>query len=228
MPLLCAEHLCVSFGNSASPVRALRDVTTDFREGEFTLVRGPSGSGKSTLLAVLAGLIIPDAGQVSFGDVCLTSLSSAARACFRLTHVGFVFQSFQLFDTLSALENVALPMQIAGVPARVARHRAASLLELVDVAQRGDLPPKRLSGGEQQRTAVARALALDPILLLADEPTASLDGENGKAIARLLQWAAHDRGRLVMAISHDERLLPFADRIVTMTDGAIVADERIS
>ncbi len=226
MPTLRAEGVTVSFGSGPQAVRTLTDLHVSVGAGEMTLVRGPSGSGKSTLLAVLGGLLTADAGRVFLDALCVTELGEAARARYRMRQVGFVFQGFQLFDTMSAIENVALPLLMAGTPAADARHRAAGLLDRFGVGHRRELRPKQMSGGEQQRVAIARALALDPAVILADEPTAALDGATGRTVAAELRRAASELGKLVVTISHDERLLPFADRVLTLADGRIVSDVR--
>lgn len=228
MAVLRTEGVSVSFGEGPHLVRPLRDVDVECVTGEMTLVRGPSGSGKSTLLAVLGGLLTAERGRVFLDALCVSDLGDGARARYRMRQVGFVFQSFRLFDTMSAIENVALPLLMAGVSPGRARVRAAELLETFGVSARADAKPGVLSGGEQQRVAVARALSLDPVVILADEPTASLDGESGRTVASLLQKAAREFGKLVVTISHDERLLPFADRVLTLADGQLVSDVRAS
>lgn len=226
MATLVAEGVAVSFGTPPTRVRTLSDVSVSFGSGDMTLVRGPSGSGKSTLLAVLGGLLTADEGRVLLDDICVSALDDAGRAHVRMTRIGFVFQSFQLFDTMSALENVALPLHMLGTPSEVARKRAAALLEMFEVGHRSALRPKQMSGGEQQRVALARALSTDPAVILADEPTAALDGRAGAVVASMLQRAARDLGKLVVTISHDERLFPYADRVITLSDGRIASDER--
>lgn len=228
MAVLRTEGVSVSFGAGAHRVRPLRDVDVQFVTGEMALVRGPSGSGKSTLLAVLGGLLQADAGCVCLDALCVSDLGDSARARFRMRQVGFVFQSFQLFDTMSARENVALPLLMAGVGRARSMERAEALLDTFGLAGRAGAMPRELSGGEQQRVAVARALSLDPVVLLADEPTASLDGDAGRTVSSLLQRAAHEFGKLVVTISHDERLLPYADRVVTLADGRVVSDRKPS
>ncbi len=226
MATLVAEQVAVSFGVPPTRVRTLSDVSVSFRSGEMTLVRGPSGSGKSTLLAVLGGLLTADEGRVLLDGVCVSALDDRARAHVRMTRIGFVFQTFQLFDTMTALENVALPLHMLGVRGAVAMRRATDLLDTFEVGHRAGLRPKQMSGGEQQRVALARALSTDPSVILADEPTAALDGQTGAVVAAMLQRAARELGKLVVTISHDERLFPFADRVVTLSDGRIVSDRR--
>ncbi len=226
MATLVAEHLAVSFGVPPNRVRTLDDVSLAFGSGEMTLVRGPSGSGKSTLLAILGGLLTADEGRVLLDNVEVSALGDAARARIRMTRIGFVFQSFQLFDTMTALENVALPLNMLGVRGAAATDRASELLHTFGVQHRAGLRPQQMSGGEQQRVALARALSTNPSVILADEPTAALDGQSGAVVAGLLQRAARELGKLVITISHDERLFPFADRVVTLSDGRVVADQR--
>jgi len=226
MTCLRAEALDVSFGMAPHRVRPLAGVSIEFSSGEVTLVRGPSGSGKSTLLAVLGGLLTPDHGRVFVGPTCLTTLAESDRARFRMTHIGFVFQAFQLFETMTALENAALPLMMAGVAARPARQRASELLDMLGLAARASALPRQMSGGEQQRVAIARALSCDPAVVLADEPTAALDGSAGRTVATLLQSAARHLGKLVVVISHDERLLGFSDRVIALSDGRVASDGR--
>ncbi len=226
MATLAAVGVGVSFGMPPVRVRTLSDVSVSFGSGDMALVRGPSGSGKSTLLAVLGGLLTADEGRVLLDDVCVSALGDAGRAHLRMTRIGFVLQTFQLFDTLTALENVALPLRMLGTPSAVATKRASELLEMFDLGSRSTLRPKQMSGGEQQRVALARALSTDPAVILADEPTAALDGQAGAVVASMLRRAARDLGKLVVTISHDERLFPFADRVITLSDGRIVSDER--
>ncbi|MGC4081514.1 MAG: ABC transporter ATP-binding protein [Vicinamibacterales bacterium] len=226
MATLRAEGITVRFGAPPHDVRPLTSVDAAFTSGDMTLVRGPSGSGKSTLLAVLGALLTANSGRVFLDALCVSDLGDAARARYRMRHVGFVFQGFQLFGTMSALENVMLPMQMTGVVTSRARARAAELLDRFGLASRLALRPKQLSGGEQQRVALARALSVDPTILLADEPTASLDGDAGHVVASLLQTTARTLGKVVVTISHDERLIPFANRVITLADGRIASDTR--
>jgi putative ABC transport system ATP-binding protein len=187
----------------------------------LTLLEGPSGSGKTTLLSVLGGLLTPDKGQVQLDGRPLFGADADARAKERLRNVGFVFQASRLISAMNVLQNVMLPLQLAGRGAVAAQQRAMELLSQLGVDRHAQSRPHTLSGGERQRVAMARALANNPAVVLADEPTASLDSRNGAALAALLQQVAHEHGRVVVVVSHDTRLLPYADRVIRMLDGAI-------
>jgi putative ABC transport system ATP-binding protein len=191
--------------------------------GQFVAIAGPSGSGKSTLLGLVAGLDQPSAGRIEVAGVEITALDEDALARFRLDHVGYVFQSYHLIPTLTAEENVAVPLELAGVPD--AGGRARALLAEVGLAERGHHYPVQLSGGEQQRVAVARAMARKPPLLLADEPTGNLDSATGKQIIDLLVGANRRLGTTLVLVTHDAALAAHADRVVTLRDGRIVSDE---
>ncbi|MCE5233679.1 MAG: ABC transporter ATP-binding protein [Mizugakiibacter sp.] len=196
------------------------------RAGELTLISGPSGCGKSTLLAILSGLLRPEAGRVGALGEDLWALDPHALDRFRLHHTGFVFQGFNLFPALTALEQVQLPLGYLGLDAHVARARAVAALHEVGLGHRLRLRPAELSGGEKQRVAIARAVAKHPRLLFADEPTSALDGVNGAAVIDILHRVARTHDAAVLCVSHDPRLHAHADRIVTMEDGRILADLR--
>jgi putative ABC transport system ATP-binding protein len=221
---LVAEGVSKSFANGPRLTRVVREVSLAIAPGALTLVRGPSGSGKSTLLALLAGLSRPDGGRVLSLGTDLARLDAEALDAFRLAHCGFVFQGFNLFGTLSALDNVRLPLQYQGVPEREARERARQALVDVGLQPRMQLLPAQLSGGEKQRVAVARALVKRPQLVFADEPTSALDKENGQTVTRLLRRLAHEQGCTVLAVTHDPRLMAHADRVITLEDGQVVSD----
>ncbi|ADL46983.1 ABC transporter ATP-binding protein [Micromonospora aurantiaca (nom. illeg.)] len=200
---------------------ALHDVSLTVRPGECVAVLGPSGSGKSTLLNLLAALDRPDAGTVTVAGTRLEKLGEAASARFRRAHVGLVFQFFNLLDDLTVLDNVLLPAQLAGAPARAAREHAASLLDSLGIARHAHAYPGRLSGGERQRVAVARALINRPALLLADEPTGALDTASGEDVRRLLD-ELHRSGQTIVLVTHDLRLAEAsAGRTIRLRDGRI-------
>ncbi len=184
------------------------------------MITGPSGSGKTSLLTVLGALLAPDRGRVLVDGLDLGGLSASQRTRFRKRRVGFVFQSFRLMDSLTADENVRMSLAMRGVPE--ARTRSVAALAQVGLRSKLHLKPSQLSGGERQRVAVARALAHDPDIIFADEPTASLDRENGLRIGELLALAAQRPGRSVVVVSHDDRLTPFAKRVVRMEDGQVL------
>jgi putative ABC transport system ATP-binding protein len=204
-------------------VDVLADVSLDVPAGQFLAIAGPSGSGKSTLLGLIAGLDRPTAGRIEVAGVPISTLDEDALARFRLDHVGYVFQSFHLFPTLTAEENVAVPLELGGDADAIPRARA--LLAEVGLADRAHHYPVQLSGGEQQRVAVARALARRPPLLLADEPTGNLDSATGKQIIELLVGANRRLGRTLVLVTHDAALAAHADRVITLRDGRIVSDE---
>ncbi|MEH0827132.1 MULTISPECIES: ABC transporter ATP-binding protein [Micromonospora] len=200
---------------------ALHDVSLTVRPGECVAVLGPSGSGKSTLLNLLAALDRPDAGTVTVAGTRLDKLGEAASARFRRAHVGLVFQFFNLLDDLTVLDNVLLPAQLAGAPARASRAHAAALLDSLGIARHAQAYPGRLSGGERQRVAVARALVNRPALLLADEPTGALDTASGEDVRRLLD-ELHRSGQTIVLVTHDLRLAEAsAGRTIRLRDGRV-------
>lgn len=207
------------FGRGHTEVRAVDGVDLDVQSGEIVLIMGPSGSGKTTLLTLIGGLLTPDEGSIEVDGVELTALPQGGRAEFRREHIGFVFQSFNLLGALTAVENVELPMNTAGVSGAPARSRAATLLAERGLNERADFLPEQLSGGERQRVSIARALANEPRLILADEPTANLDSKHGRETLRTLQVIARERGRAVVVVSHDQRVREVADRVLWLEDG---------
>ncbi len=224
--LLEASDVHRHYRTGATDVHALRGVSLTVHEGEFVAIVGASGSGKSTLLHLLGAVDSPDSGRVLFEGQDISALSDADATRLRLRRVGLVFQRFYLMPTLSAIENVELPMAEAGVkrPERV--DRARNLLSFVGLGARVDHRPTQLSGGEQQRVAVARALANRPALLLADEPTGELDAATGEALIALLQQLNAD-GLTCVLVTHDAALARSARRVVTMRDGHIISDEAV-
>jgi putative ABC transport system ATP-binding protein len=212
-----------SVPSGAGILTILHPLDLDVPAGEVVAITGASGSGKSTLLGLIAGLDRPTAGRIEVDGVVVTELDEDALARFRRDHVGYVFQSFHLVPTLTALENVAVPLELGGDADAEARARA--LLAEVGLAERAHHYPVQLSGGEQQRVAVARALARRPPLLLADEPTGNLDSATGKQIIDLLVGANRRLGRTLVLVTHDPALAGHADRVITLRDGRIVSDE---
>ena len=204
-------------------VDVLSEVSLEVPAGQFLAIAGPSGSGKSTLLGLISGLDQPTAGRIEVAGVEITTLDEDALARFRLDHVGYVFQSYHLIATLTAVENVAVPLELAGEPDAAAR--AQALLAEVGLAERAHHYPVQLSGGEQQRVAVARAMARRPPLLLADEPTGNLDSATGKQIIELLVGVNRRLGCTLVLVTHAAALAAHADRVVTLRDGRIVSDE---
>ena len=222
-PLVRLRDVTKTYRRGGTPVQALRDVSLAIPEGAFVGVVGPSGSGKTTLLHLLAALDQPSAGTLRVGDWTLDALDDAARARYRRSMVGLVFQEFHLVPTMTALENVALPLLLAGVPPAERTPRAQAALDTVGLADRTTHRPAALSGGEQQRVATARALVDDPPLLLADEPTGNLDTETGDRIIDLLAGLRRDHDRTVIVVTHHvEQIQDAADRLVRLRDGALV------
>ncbi len=201
----------------------LDDVSFKIPDGEFVAVTGASGSGKSTLLGLIAGLDAPSSGQIWLDDDEVTSMSEDGLARLRSEKIGFIFQSFHLIPSLTAFENVLIPMEILGLPG--VRDRAARLIEAVDLTNRGHHYPAELSGGEQQRVAIARAFANSPKILLADEPTGNLDTKNGQHIFDLMKDLHNRHNVTLMLVTHDAALAAQAQRQIVLADGRIVADE---
>lgn len=213
--------------NGSAPQPALNGVTLDIAAGEFAAVMGPSGSGKSTLLNLIAGLDRPTQGRITVDGVDLGRLSEADLARYRRTHVGFVFQFFNLLNNLTVLDNVLIPAQLAGVKRQTAHMRAQALLEELDIADKARQFPARLSGGQRQRVAIARALINQPTLLLADEPTGALDSRSGDEVMRLVE-ELHRRGQTILLVTHDAKLAArYAARVITLRDGTVVDDTRL-
>ena len=210
------------YGAGEATVHALRGVSLEVRRGELLMLMGPSGSGKTTLLQVAGALLAPSAGSVRVLGQDLQGLSQAARGAIRLRHFGFVFQSYNLFPTLTAQENVEVALDLRGTPPAARRRLARDALDAVGLADRAASHPAQLSGGQKQRVAIARALAGAPDIVLADEPTAALDSDSGKRIVALLVAIAAERGRGVVVVTHDPRIVDAADRIVRIEDGRIV------
>jgi len=225
-PLIEAANVAKVLGSGAAEVAALRGVSLELNGGELTLLMGPSGSGKTTLLSILGCMLTPTEGTVRICGHSTAGAEPEDMALLRREHVGFVFQSFHLFPTLSATDNVRLALDVRGEPSRSAKARSREALAKVGLSHKTKAFPRELSGGEQQRVAIARAIVGNPSIVLADEPTAALDGENGQAIIKILAGIAQEQGRAVLIVTHDPRLLPFADRVVHIEDGRIVREER--
>jgi len=210
-----------SFGTGSSITRALRHTDFEARRGEMMFLVGPSGCGKTTLLSILAGTLRADSGEVVVYGQALHEASESERTAFRMRHLGFIFQQFNLISSLSILENVSVPLVIQGKTRREAEGRAADALDRVGLGDRLHERPGKLSGGQQQRVAIARALVHDPPLIVCDEPTSALDRENGRRIMELLRDAADERDRTVIIVTHDPRIYSYADRMAEMEDGRI-------
>jgi putative ABC transport system ATP-binding protein len=217
-----ARALTRRYGSGESAVDALRGVSLEVPAGQFTAVMGPSGSGKSTLMHLLAGLDRPTSGSVRIGDEEISDMADRRLTKLRRKHIGFVFQSFNLLPTLTAEENVTLPLAIARV--KPAKEDVDALLARVGLTDRRDHKPSELSGGQQQRVAIARALIARPTVLFADEPTGNLDSASGTAVLQLLRDAVDLDGQTTVMVTHDPRAAAAADRVVFLADGRIVGD----
>ena len=226
-PILGARALRKEYGREAGLVRAVDGVDLDVAAGETLAVMGPSGCGKSTLLHLLGGLDRPTSGELSLAGQRIDAMGERGLARLRREAVGFVFQAFHLMDELTAAENVELPALLAGVSPRRARRRAADLLEQVGLADRARFLPSALSGGQRQRVAVARALANEPLIVLADEPTGNLDSEATLDVLRLFD-SLHTAGQTLVIVTHDARIAATADRLISMRDGAFIDQTRLT
>lgn len=222
-PIIQLDNVHLTLTSKAGPVHILRGVSLDIPAGQPAAIVGPSGSGKTSLLMVMAGLERASSGRVTIAGRELTRLSEDDLAVVRGAEMGIIFQSFHLVPTMTALENVALPMELAGEAD--ADRRARELLKEVGLAARTEHYPAELSGGEQQRVAIARALVREPRIIFADEPTGNLDGRTGRQIIDLLFGLRQRRNATLVIVTHDDHLAGMADRIIRMTDGAVAADE---
>ena len=218
-PVAVTKDLVKELGEGAGKVRAVDNVTLSIRAGELTLLMGPSGSGKTTLISLIGCMLSPTSGEVIVGGESTHDMTAEQLADVRRRHVGFVFQSYNLFPTLNATENVRLALDVRGIRGDASKPLAEQALTEVGLSHRLRSYPKQMSGGEQQRVAIARSLAGSPSIVLADEPTAALDSENGHAVMALLANVARERDRAVLAVTHDPRTLSYADRILRIEDG---------
>ena len=223
MPVLQVHGARKTFDAEEAPVRALRGVDLTVDHGEFVAIVGPSGCGKSTLLNLIAGLDVPSGGEVVLGSDSLSGKDESALARLRREHIGFVFQFFNLLDGMTAFENVALPAMIAGMRRPQAERRARDLLDLLGLAGKEREFPALLSGGQRQRLAIARALANEPTLVLADEPTGALDSDGATEILELFR-RLHASGQTILLVTHDDRVAAAAERLVRMKDGRLDAE----
>jgi len=223
MKILEARGLTKHYGTKDEPIVALRGVDFSIERGEFVAIMGPSGCGKSTLLHLLGGLDRPSGGELWFDGQRVDGLTETAWAVLRRKNIGYVFQFFNLIANLSAADNIELPANVAGVPASEAKRRRIELMQRLEIADRAHLVPSRLSGGERQRVAIARALINQPGVLLADEPTGSLDSTASQEVLALIR-SLHAAGQTTVLVTHDARVASAADRVVRMRDGEIASD----
>ncbi|MBS0264433.1 MAG: ABC transporter ATP-binding protein [Planctomycetes bacterium] len=218
---VACRGLIRDFGDGETQTRVLHGIDLDVRAGEITLLVGPSGCGKTTLISIICGLLEPTAGDIEIFGVNRTSLTGRQLVEFRGRNIGFVFQQYNLIPSLTAAENAAVPLIIAGLPRREAIRRAEQSLAKFGLSQRIHALPSQLSGGQQQRVAIARALVHEPRLLVCDEPTAALDAHSGQTVMELLREVALESNRAVLIVTHDNRVFDFGHRIVHMADGQI-------
>ena len=215
-----------SYGEGDAVVHALVGVDLAVHQGEMLFLMGPSGSGKTTLLSIMGCILRPTKGSVRIAGEEVVGLSEREMPRIRLRRIGFIFQGFNLFPALTVQENIELALDLKGIRGREARRRSGDLLARVGLSDKAAQWPANLSGGQKQRVAIARALAGEPGIILADEPTAALDGTTGRAILDLLRELAHEKGRAIVIVTHDSRALAYADRLVTIEDGRILREER--
>ena len=216
-----ASELVKWFGEGEARTFAIRGVSFEARFGEMLYIEGPSGSGKTTLLSMISGILRPNSGTVTVKERDIWRLSPDQLADFRLKTIGFVFQDYHLFPRLTTAENVAIPLVLKKQDWEASLKLARQYLEIVGLRDRSELPPVKLSGGEQQRVAIARAIVSAPDILIFDEPTASLDGDTGKRILEFVKHHILNEQRAILVVTHDSRIFPFADRILRMEDGKI-------
>jgi putative ABC transport system ATP-binding protein len=218
---IAVRELTKKYDEGATGTLALRGIDLDAHAGELLMLMGPSGSGKTTLLSIMGCILTASSGSVKVAGREVSGLNEKQLPALRLEHIGFVFQGFNLFPTLTAGENVELVLDLKGIPKALAKKRSQELLDQVGLREKYDSFPSDLSGGQKQRIAIARALAGDPGIILADEPTAALDSQTGRTVMEMMSDLAHNRGRAVVIVTHDSRVLNFADRIVRIEDGVI-------
>ena len=227
-PSISVRGLVKAFGTGQARTLALDRVSLDVHPGELVLFMGPSGSGKTTLLSIMGCILRPDAGSVTIHGKEVVGLPEDELCRVRLERIGFIFQNYNLFPTLRAVENVMVALDLKGVAGQEARERAGEIMAAVGLGDKLMSLPEDLSGGQKQRLAIARALAGDPEIILADEPTAALDSVNGRIVIGLLRDLALNRGRCVAVVSHDNRIFDFADRIVHIEDGRLNLSEALA
>ena len=225
---IAVRNVSKTYASGEAAVRALDNVNLDANFGELLMLMGPSGSGKTTLVSIMGCILRATAGSIQICGREVAGLSERELPKVRLAHIGFIFQGFNLFPALRAVENVELALDLKGVRGSSARRRAMALLEQVGLTDKALSFPADLSGGQKQRVAIARALAGEPDIILADEPTAALDSQSGRTVIELLHGLAHERGRCVVIVTHDNRTLSFADRIVQIADGRIPGTEQVA
>jgi len=221
MKILDLHNLTKIYGEKESKVVAVENIDLEVEKGEIVLIMGPSGSGKTTLLSMAGGLLKPTRGKILINDIEITKLNEEKLPGIRLSLIGFVFQSFNLLSALTALENVQVVIELTGSKTETARKKAGEILNLLGLEKRLDFLPEKLSGGEKQRVSIARALANDPAIILADEPTANLDSKRGHEVMELLHSITKKEQKSVVIVSHDQRIKDIADRVLWLEDGKL-------
>ena len=227
-PAIAIHHVTKTYNEGGSSVPALRGIDLKVCSGEIVMLIGPSGSGKTTLLSIMGCILRASSGNVQIAGQEVAYLDESDLPRIRRNHIGFVFQGFNLFPTLSTGENVELMLDVKGVRGPIARERAYEALVSVGLGEKFNELPANLSGGQKQRVAIARALVGDPGIVLADEPTAALDSHTGRSIMEMLRVLAHERGRAVVIVTHDPRVMEFADRTICIEDGRIVKETSVA
>ena len=227
MAIISIQNLYKTYNSSQIPVHALNGIDLSFDKGEFAAIVGPSGSGKTTLLNMIGGLDDPDQGQVIIDGTEINQLSRGGKIRFRLFHIGFIFQAFNLIPVLTARENIEFILELQGVPKTERRQRSTELLHAVGIPEKADIRPRQLSGGQQQRVAVARALASRPRFILADEPTANLDSASAENLLSIMEELNRKEKTTFIFSTHDHRVMKMARRTVTLEDGKIKNDQTI-
>jgi putative ABC transport system ATP-binding protein len=225
MSIISIKNVEKIYNETVVPVHAINDISLEFQEGEFAAIVGPSGCGKTTLLNLLGGLDEPTKGQIFIEDVNISTLNKRQKTDFRMKHIGFVFQAYNLIPVLTAMENVSFIMELQKIPKAEREARAKSLLEAVGLGDRLHVRPSRLSGGQQQRVAVARALASKPRYVLADEPTANLDSKSTTDLLDIMRRLNKEEGITFIFSTHDQRVIDRAKRIIKLDDGKVLSDE---
>jgi len=223
-PTVVLDDVSKHYSSGTGALAAVSGVSLEIRPGQLTLLMGPSGSGKTTLLSLMGGILRPTRGRIVVCGKDLAAMPEEERSGIRLAHVGFVFQSYNLFPTLTARQNVEIAPDIKGIKGRARRMQADELLDQMELRDKADTYPADLSGGQKQRVAIARALTGTPSVILADEPTAALDSVNGRRIIKLFRGLTGSQERAVVVVSHDSRIVEFADRVIRIEDGRIAAD----
>ncbi len=221
------RYLEMDFGAAGARQTVLRGINLTADAGQLTMIAGPSGCGKSTLLSILGGLLTPTSGEAIVFGRALSAMSARERAAYRREHIGFIFQQYNLVPALTAAENAAAALIIAGEKREIAVARARAVLATLGLGEHCEKFPRHLSGGQQQRVAIARALVHSPRLIICDEPTAALDSSTGEAVMEILSDVARDRARAVVIVTHDTRIFDYADHLIELEDGLVVRDERL-